>query len=111
MVSIWTPTRPADSTARATVFGISWSLRSSQTLEPMAETAHNFGAFRGIKLQPDFEKRDLVAQLFDELKRCFLCRHIQCDNDFVSCFCHPGHDFVMSSEVSRRSGIDFSVDR
>jgi hypothetical protein len=27
--------------------------------------AHNFRAFRGIKLQPDFEKRDLIAQLFN----------------------------------------------
>jgi hypothetical protein len=53
----------------------------------------------------------LVAQLFNEIKRFRFCRYIQRDDDFVSCFCHPGRRFVMSSEVSRRSGIDISVDR
>ena len=51
--------------------------------------AHNSGAFRCIKLQPDLEKRDLVAQRFNELKRFSFCRNIQRDNDFVSCLIIP----------------------
>ena len=39
IVSIWTPRVLADSTARATVFGMSCSLRSSQTLAPVDKTA------------------------------------------------------------------------
>src|SRR6266545_4379351 len=31
--------------------------------------AQHFWTFRGIKLQPDFEKRDLIAELLNELKR------------------------------------------
>ncbi len=45
-------------------------------------SAHDFRTFPGIKLQPDFEKRDLAAQLLNELKRFRFCRHIQCDDDF-----------------------------
>ncbi len=45
-------------------------------------SAHNFRTFRGIKLQPDFEKRDLAVQLFNELKRFLFCRQIQRDDDF-----------------------------
>jgi hypothetical protein len=40
-------------------------------------------------LQADFEKRDLVAQLLNELKRFQFCRHIQCDDDFSAAFVIP----------------------
>src|SRR5262245_33497532 len=60
---------------------------------------HNFRTFSGVKLQPDFEKRDLVAQLFNDLKRFPFRGCIQSDDEFVSCFGHSGSEFVMSSEV------------
>src|SRR6266513_3451402 len=61
--------------------------------------AHHFWTFRGIKLQPDFEKRDLVAEFLNELKRVPFCGHVQCDNDVFSVFGHSGALFVMSSGV------------
>jgi hypothetical protein len=50
--------------------------------------AHNFGAFRRVKLEPDFEKRDLVPKLLNELECLLLCGDVERHNDFVSGFCH-----------------------
>ena len=50
--------------------------------------AHNFGAFGHVKLQPDFEKRDLALELLNKLERLLLCGDVQRHNDFVSNLCH-----------------------
>jgi len=53
-----------------------------------ANGADDLWAFGGIKLQADFEKRDLAAQLLYEIERLFFCRDIQRDDDLVSDSCH-----------------------
>src|SRR6266498_850794 len=63
--------------------------------------AQHFWTFRGIKLQPDFEKRDLIAELLNELKRVPFCGHVQRDDDFVSCFCHSERSRGISHVCSR----------
>jgi 4-diphosphocytidyl-2-C-methyl-D-erythritol kinase len=72
--------------------------------------AHNAGAFRGVELQPDFEKGHLVAQLFNEVKRFTLCRHIQRDDDFIFCHCErsQGISHVITRDVSTL--LDMTID-
>src|SRR4051812_25731791 len=50
--------------------------------------AHNFGPFGCVKLQPDFEKRDLALKLLNQAECLFLCGDIKRHDDFVSDFCH-----------------------
>ena len=50
--------------------------------------AHNSRAFGRVKLQPDFEERNLGAQLLHQVERFFFCRNVQRDDDFISGVCH-----------------------
>ena len=50
--------------------------------------AHNFGAFGRVKLEPDFEKRDLASELLNEVECLLLCGDVQRHDDFVSNVCH-----------------------
>src|SRR5206468_9227479 len=49
--------------------------------------AHDSRAFGCVKLEPDFEKRDLAPELLNQLERFLLCGDVERHNDFVSC-CH-----------------------
>src|SRR5262245_2588003 len=49
---------------------------------------HNFWAFSRVKLEPDFEKRDLALELPNQLERLLLCGDVQRHDDFVSGLCH-----------------------
>jgi hypothetical protein len=51
-------------------------------------SAHNFGAFGRVKLEPDFEKRDIAPEPLDELERPLLCGDVQRYDDFVTKICH-----------------------
>src|ERR1043166_7982799 len=57
--------------------------------------ADDFRAFSRVQLQSDFEKRNLLAQLLNELQRYFFCRDVQRNDDFV--FRH----FERSREIAR----------
>ena len=52
------------------------------------DRAHDFGAFGCVKLQSNFEKRDIATELIDKVERRIFRRHIQRHDDFVSGFCH-----------------------
>src|SRR4029450_2903902 len=67
--------------------------------------ADDLRTFRGVKLQADFEKRDLVAQFLYEIERFFFCRDIQRDDEFVSGFCHSCGQSVLSSGVETSLNI------
>src|SRR5882757_8964749 len=58
--------------------------------------AHNFRAFARVKLEPDFEKRDLAPELLNKLERLLLCGDVQRHDDFVSRLCH----FKRSRDIS-----------
>src|SRR5262245_49338698 len=57
---------------------------------------HEFGAFRRVKLELDFEKRDLVPELLNELEGPLLCGDVQRHNDFVSGLYHVERSRDMS---------------
>src|SRR3954451_6772921 len=50
--------------------------------------AHNFRPFGRVKLELDFEERNLALELLNEVERLFLCGDIKRNDDFVSGFCH-----------------------
>ena len=52
--------------------------------------AHDFRAYGRVKLEPDFEKRDLAPELLNELERLLLYGDVERHNDIVSGFYHVG---------------------
>src|SRR6266540_1921640 len=70
-----------------------------------ANGADDLWTFRGVKLEADFEKRDLAVQFLYEMERFFFCRDIQRDDDFVSVFRHAYAQCVMSSRVGTSLNI------
>src|SRR5882757_7416153 len=72
--------------------------------------AYNFRAFGRVKLEPDFEKRDLAPELLNELERLLLCGDVQRHDDFVSGFCH-GRQRLSCRAKSRHLSISTTSKR
>jgi hypothetical protein len=80
-----TPSWPALLTAPATVFGMSWNLRSRKTFSPARDhLAHEVGTGGGEDLAADLEHPDVAGQPVHHGPRRHGVLHVESDDETVA---------------------------
>ena len=69
------------------------------------ERPARFRTFGCIKLETNFENRNLVAQLIDQAERFLLCRHVERDDDLVGCHSELSRGIPWNYPVSWQGGM------